>query len=79
MIVIIIYKHIEMYKNIYINHNISKVKKHRVRDLILGTLISDNCVQMQELELSRLEVDNVISSPGDIPPHTCLQPAMLNA
>ncbi len=29
MIVIIIYKHIEMYINIYINHNISKVKKGR--------------------------------------------------
>ncbi len=30
MIVIIIYKHIEMNIYIYINHNISKVKKHIV-------------------------------------------------
>ncbi len=29
MIVIVIYKHIVMYKNIYINVNISKVKKYR--------------------------------------------------
>ncbi len=29
MIVIIIYKHIVMYINIYINFNIIKVKKHR--------------------------------------------------
>ncbi len=41
-VIIIIYKHIEMYINIYINHNICKVKMHRVwerYDSVLHSLI----------------------------------------
>ncbi len=40
-IVIVIYKHIAMYVNIYINFNISKVKKHR-ENVILKLLFSQS-------------------------------------